>query len=380
MTKKGSLMVVGSGIKSIGHVTLEAQGWIARADKVLYAVADPATEIWIKRAHPDAEDLVVHYRDDTKRIDTYHAMTAAILRHVRAGLDVCAVFYGHPGVFVRPSHDAVRIARAEGYRAGMLPAVSALDCLFADLGIDPADAGCQMFEATDYLLHRRRLSTDCHIILWQIGAVGDPGHSSAGYDARNLPLLVGALQEVYGQDYDVVHYQAAKYPLCPALIQRMPLSRLVPRMVSAASTLYVPPKDAPHRDPAMARQLYPAEAPAARTPGREAIPYRPSVAASRLADFLAELAQDPRLLARYARDPGGTLARYGGLTEAERAAVLSRQPGRLRHAMLDEGRGRDTRTTDLPGTAGFQPDSDPRIGASKTPAALGCGFADRKSR
>ena len=151
-------------------------------------------------------------------------------------------------------------------------------------------------------------------------------------------------------------------------------------MVSAASTLYVPPKDAPHRDPDMARQLYPAEAQAARPTGREAIPYRPSVAASRLADFLAELAQDPRLLARYTRDPGGTLARYGGLTEAERAAVLSRQPGRLRRAMLDEGRGRDTRTTDLSGTAGFQPDSDPRIEASKTPAALGCGFADRKTR
>jgi hypothetical protein len=35
----------------------------------------------------------------------------------------------------------------------MLPAISAEDCLFADLGVDPADHGCPSYEATDFLVH-----------------------------------------------------------------------------------------------------------------------------------------------------------------------------------------------------------------------------------
>lgn len=65
-----------------------------------------------------------------------------MLQEVRLGKKVVGVFYGHPGVFVSPSHRAISIARFEGYEAKMLPAVSAEDSLYADLGIDPSRPGC----------------------------------------------------------------------------------------------------------------------------------------------------------------------------------------------------------------------------------------------
>ncbi len=332
---QGSLMVVGTGIKSVGHITLEAQGWIAQADAVPYCVTNPATAAWIERANPHAEDLSIFYADDKPRAETYREMTEAILRPVRAGLDVCAVFYGHPGVFVNPSHEAIRLAREEGYRAGMLPAVSALDCLFADLDIDPALPGCQMFEATDYLLNRRRLNPQCHVILWQVGVVGDRGFSSAGYDARNLPILIEELQRIYGREYEVMHYQAATYPICPALIQRLPLSQLTPGTVTSTSTLYIPPKDASCRDEAMARRLGLDDGLTATLHRqRDAIPYRPPDEASTLARLLADLSRDPRLLAQFMRNPEATVARYGSLSAAERDAVLDGRPGPMRMAML----------------------------------------------
>jgi hypothetical protein len=37
----------------------------------------------------------------------------------------------------------------------MLPGISAEDCLFADLGIDPGIYGCQSYEATDFLANGR---------------------------------------------------------------------------------------------------------------------------------------------------------------------------------------------------------------------------------
>jgi uncharacterized protein YabN with tetrapyrrole methylase and pyrophosphatase domain len=98
-------------------------------------------------------------------------------------------FYGHPGVFVHSSHAAIKKAREEGYLAGMIPGISAADCLFADIGVDPSTSGCQFLEATDFLLRDRRLDVTGHVVLWQIGCVGDRGFARKGYDARNVRLL-----------------------------------------------------------------------------------------------------------------------------------------------------------------------------------------------
>ena len=52
-----------------------------------------------------------------------------MLSHVRKEENVVGVFYGHPGVFVSPSHRTLALARDEGYIANMLPGISAEDCL-----------------------------------------------------------------------------------------------------------------------------------------------------------------------------------------------------------------------------------------------------------
>jgi uncharacterized protein YabN with tetrapyrrole methylase and pyrophosphatase domain len=95
-----------------------------------------------------------------------------MLKDVRAGHDVLGIFYGHPGVFVSPTHRAIAIAREEGYKARMLPGISAEDCLFADLGIDPAINGCVTHEATELLMRDRALNPSVHNIIWQVGGVG----------------------------------------------------------------------------------------------------------------------------------------------------------------------------------------------------------------
>lgn len=107
-------------------------------------------------------------------MQSYTELTHAsqvMLREVRAGHNVLGVFYGHPGVFVSPSHRAIAIARGEGYKAVMLPGVSAEDYLFAEVGFDPAVLGCMTCEATELLLRDRPLNTSIHNIIWQVGSI-----------------------------------------------------------------------------------------------------------------------------------------------------------------------------------------------------------------
>lgn len=170
-------------------------------------------------------------------------MVEEILGPMRAGSTVCAAFYGHPGVFVFPSHEAIRRARADGFSARMLPGVSAEDCLFADLGVDPAARGCQSYEATRFLEERPSLETRAALVLWQIGIVGSTAHTAAA-EAPKLGELVERLCHLYGDDHGVVVYEASSYPGVAALVRPVPLHSLA-GAVTPASTLYVPPRGDP---------------------------------------------------------------------------------------------------------------------------------------
>src|SRR4030088_2424035 len=89
--RPGRLVIVGSGIKGIAHFTLEAEAHIRDADKVFYAVADPATESFIESKNAKSRDLYDLYDDDKPRHDTYTQMAKMMLREVQKGLYVVGV-------------------------------------------------------------------------------------------------------------------------------------------------------------------------------------------------------------------------------------------------------------------------------------------------
>ena len=214
------------------------------ADVVL-SLVEPAMQSVLERLNLETRSLHGLYELGESRGAAYEAMAEEILRHVREGKDVVAAFYGHPGVFVTPSHEAIRMARAEGYAARMLPGISAEDWLFADLGVDPAQCGCQSYEATDFLVHRRRIDPTAALVLWQIGTVGSVVAATTA-QPTGLPVLVEVLLEQYPPEHEVTVYEASSYPGFDPLVRTVGLGELSAEHVTALSTLYVPPlKPAP---------------------------------------------------------------------------------------------------------------------------------------
>ena len=245
-SKKGELIILGSGIETIG-VSLGDKKLIEEADKVLFCVADPATVVWLKQLRPDALDLYVLYGEDKVRYITYMQMTEAQLYWVRQGLKVVVIFYGHPGIFVLSTHRAIKIARREGYKATMKAAVSALDSLCADLGVDPSHPGLQTFEATDCLMRRRRIDPSLHVVLWQVGLIGELGYRRQGYLNNNFSYFIHWLEEIYDPDFEITHYIGSRYPTIDPVIQTYPLRALhdpeVQTSINGLSTFYLPPRE-----------------------------------------------------------------------------------------------------------------------------------------
>jgi uncharacterized protein YabN with tetrapyrrole methylase and pyrophosphatase domain len=254
--KPGSLIVVGTGIRTVGHMTLESIAWIKEADKVLYVVGDPIAEEMIKTLNPNgAESLATMYAVGKPRIQTYNEMIERILSCVRSGLVTCCACYGHPGVFVYPSHESVRRARAEGFSAKMLPGISSEDCLFADLGVDPGIQGCQSYEATDFLANGRRIDPTSSVVLWQIGVVGDATFKTAGYDLSALPLLIERLLQYYPATHPIYLYEAAVMPGCEPTILPVTVATLGRVPLSAGYTAYIPPAYPTTGDPSIYYRL-----------------------------------------------------------------------------------------------------------------------------
>jgi Tetrapyrrole (Corrin/Porphyrin) Methylases len=251
----GLLVVVGTGIKAVGHLTLDARAWIASADEVHYVAADVITEALIRQLNPHAQSLARFYTVGRDRHQTYEAMVQSLLASVRAGRTVCAAFYGHPGVFVYPSHDAIRRARAEGMRAIMEPGVSAEDCLFADLGFDPAVVGCVQYEATDFLVYRRRVDPSTAMIVWQIGAVGDLSWNPGRTNADNVQVLADELAATYGREHLVVVYEAPQLPIAKPRIDHVRICDLARTPLTTASTMFVPPIERRAPDATMIARL-----------------------------------------------------------------------------------------------------------------------------
>src|SRR3546814_3490023 len=126
----------------------------------------------IQGLRPDAINLGRHYAPGKDRRQTYREIDEAIMAQVRAGKLVCAVFYGHPGVFADVPHRVVRKAREEGIPARMEPGISAEACLYADLNLDPGQRGVQSMEATHFLVHRSEEHTSELVLLWQVALSG----------------------------------------------------------------------------------------------------------------------------------------------------------------------------------------------------------------
>lgn len=247
--KPGSLSVVGTGIRPGGQLTTEARNLIRAADRVLAVMADGLALDYLKDLNPRVISLQYHYAPGRQRDESYERMVEEILAPVRRGEKVCAAFYGHPGVFVWPSHEAIRRARSEGFEARMYPAVSAEDCLFADLGIDPARSGCQSYEAMDFLLFGRVIDPSAALILWQPAVLGDVTRSLFRTGAKWVSALVDVLMESYPADHEIMVYEAAAFPLDEPRMEAVRLDALAGVAFTQASTLYVPPLRAPSLSP-----------------------------------------------------------------------------------------------------------------------------------
>lgn len=232
-----TLIVVGTGIKTVSHLSQETMAVIQQSEKILYLVNEPLMKEWIVRESKSCQSLEDIYFLYEKRIDSYQAITDYIISENKKYSTLCVVFYGHPVVFASSALWAVQEIRSLGENAIILPAISSLDCLFADLAINPGDHGCYSIDATDFLIFKKQFDIRSHLVLWQIDNVGTYNQDKT----KCILILQQYLLKYYKSDHKGCLYEASQYPSIPPRIDFFPLSKLDSQVLTSLSTLYIPP-------------------------------------------------------------------------------------------------------------------------------------------
>jgi len=243
MSETGSLVCVGTGMMLGAHITPRSRSYIENADVVFVGVSDGIVEKWIEEMNSDVRSLQIYYQEGKSRQITYRQMQEAMMAEVRKGKKVCGAFYGHPGVFALAPHKSIKQAKEEGYTAHMEPGISAEDCLFADLGVDPGKVGCQQYEASQFIFYKRIIDPSAYLILWQVGIVGDRSYEKFSTGKSHQALFLEALQNYYPSDHQVILYETPTLPISEVRIDYLRLENLLEFSLNPETTMIIPPSE-----------------------------------------------------------------------------------------------------------------------------------------
>ena len=346
-SEAGRLVIVGSGITAISHLTFETVGHIRRADVIFYHANSGVVATQIRELNPNAVDIYQYYGEGKIRTVTYVQMAELMLCEVRLGRYVVGLFHGHPGFFVQSGRRALAIAKTEGHATQLLPGISVVDCLLADLRIDPGVIGVQILKAGHLLREGVHVETGNHVILIQVNSVGDNTFSFSGYKKSKLDQLFGRLISIYGEQHDSIYYVAPIFPSFDPIVKVRKLGEYRDhevRSTVSASTLYLPPagvafesltrlqtfeEGAAYNDFEMAA-IADLDSHVAPTE------YRKRGASLAMMRVMEDLASSPETVRKYLSYPDDFAMSYVGLDAQERRALADRTLAAMRQATTDK--------------------------------------------
>ncbi|MGP4114852.1 SAM-dependent methyltransferase [Streptomyces sp. 4N509B] len=240
------ITIVGIGTVSVMQMTKEADAALANVD-ALYVLHAQSIVLDYLRRHYDAPvtDLSVTYAEDKPRRQTYHEVAQAVMDAATegAGRHVAYVTSGHPLVLVTPSQLILKAAEKRTIPVAIVPGLSSLDTVWADLRFDPGPDGAMMFDATSLLLRRYTLDSTVPLFLWQVNTV----ETSLFSTHKNRPERFTRLQEYLLRFYPADHVaklvHSASFPISRAEVRDVPIGEMgiLAEIATSQHILYVPP-------------------------------------------------------------------------------------------------------------------------------------------
>ena len=236
-----ALILAGYGIGDSLQITVESQRALGRAARVFSIGLPSNLASWFRAQRIKCIDLVSCFEPGRPFAEAYLDVADTVFREAAADPPVVLLSEGNPLLSNALNRFLVMQAKERGIAVQVLPAVSPIDALICQVGLDVGSFGLQVFDARRVVARRIPIQTAVPLLLLQAGsiAIGDTtGRVSVTAEAfRPLADYRGTF---YPPSHPVAHLANSADPSAAAIVAA-PLSgfdSLMPH-IGPASTLFV---------------------------------------------------------------------------------------------------------------------------------------------
>ena len=243
-TADSEVVVVGLGLH-LGQLTREVEAVLSQSDSIFFIHPSATVHAWIRSLDPDSVDLSHLYKEGTSRTLTYRKMAASVVRQAQSVKRVALALYGHPLLLSTLTRMVLDTSDWLGIRTQVVPGISSIDAIMADLRLDPGEVALQLQEATDLLLYRRNIDVHRGLLIFQPSQAGCWLHAQ-DTATRPLKLLSQYLQSFYPISHPIVLIRCASEATTRSTILQKVLMDLGESLeLPSDFTLYLPPVGPP---------------------------------------------------------------------------------------------------------------------------------------
>ena len=190
------LYLLGSGIRGSLQLTVETIQALSVCHTAYVLHDDLCVHEEVKEHCHKVVDLAELYEGEFERKNVYQRISETVIEAAMATSGVAFVCHGHPLFLVSASELMLKQARNKGLTARALPAVSSLDTILCDLGLDII-YNVQLFDATVLLTESFSLNNRVPVLVFNLASCMDDNVVKEAPKQDVLSPLVEFLSQSY---------------------------------------------------------------------------------------------------------------------------------------------------------------------------------------
>jgi uncharacterized protein YabN with tetrapyrrole methylase and pyrophosphatase domain len=238
------LFLLGTGIYSFFDITLYTQSVLKKCTTVFYLHDLPTLDQYLKQITAKPINLMpIYYLDGRERSDIYEDIVSHVLKAVAKEQPIALLLHGNPILYSTISQRLLEECAARTIKIEVVPAISCLDRIFVDLGVDIAERGLQIYEASHAIRTPIPIINSVDLLILQIGPIHNPNATrnepAAAEDALELKDYLGKFYPPDHTMYIVESTVEIGFETLIAPVRLAELEQAAAKMTYTA-TLFVP--------------------------------------------------------------------------------------------------------------------------------------------
>lgn len=239
---EADVYLLGTGVSFPAHLSLQALQILTSCRVVFTNLPEADLTSLPDTLRSKCVSIWSLYRDNRERTANYRDVTDAIIEAASRERPLAWLTPGHPIVFDSVTQALLNECPARGWRVRLVPAISSIDTVLADIGYDPAN-GLIVHEATSLVMQHLPLCASFATVLLQPAAFGShQAHLTLDWRPDLRPLR-DYLVQFYPPDHICAFIRSSSGEAIQTQVSWYKLDDLPLAAIEevGGSTLFVPP-------------------------------------------------------------------------------------------------------------------------------------------